>query len=59
MTPDKTVKAFLKSKCSSGKVLLALNVRQDQKSKSADGVRQGNHWNLLVMDIKENYVVIH
>ena len=44
------------AKCTNGKVLLALNVGKDQTSKSvfiADGVRQGNHWTLLAVDIKE------
>ena len=58
-TPDKYVNDFLKSKSkdfTNGKVLLALNVGQDKKSKSifiADGVRQGNHWTLLAVDVKE------
>ena len=30
-TPDKYVKDFLKSKCTNGKVLLALNVGEDKK----------------------------
>ena len=57
-TPDKYVNDFLKSKCkifTNGKVLLALNVGQDQTSFIADGVRQGNHWTLLALavDVKE------
>ena len=49
-------KYILKSKCINGKVLLALNVGQDQTSKSvfiADRVRQGNHWTLLAVEVKE------
>ena len=58
-TPDNHVSDFLKTKSkdfTSGKILLALNVGQDHKSKTvfiADGIRQGNHWTLLALDTEQ------
>ena len=64
-TPDKYANDFLKSKSKDftngkvllahnvGKVLLAHNVGQDKSIFIADGVRQGNHWTLLAVDVKE------
>ena len=56
-TPDKYVNDFLKSKCADGKVLLALNVGQDQKSKSvmeSDKENIGHSWQWTS---KKNYYI--